>query len=336
MPRLRRSNPGSDGISRRRAGRGFRYVRADGLPETDGPTLERIKALVIPPAWTEVWISPHPNGHIQAVGTDAAGRRQYLYHEHWRLQRDKDKHERVLGMARRLPAARRRATRLLAHDQPTREVVLALAFRLLDVGSFRIGSEAYAKENDTYGLATLLRSQVSVEGRTLTFRYSAKGSADRQQRIVDGRLASLVGLLLDRDDRGPELLAWATDAGWHDVSSQDVNEFVREIIGDDYTAKDFRTWNATVLMAQLLALAEPAGTERARKRVVVDAYRGVADYLGNTPAVARGSYVDPRVVDLYADGVVLPRRVIPARHTSLPVHGAVERAVLRMLDDPAR
>ena len=332
--RLRRSDLGSPGWTRRRAGRGFRYLDEDRHPLHDPESLARVRALAVPPAWADVWISPWPNGHVQATGTDAAGRRQYRYHDEWRRQRDAHKHDAVLELAHRLPRARTVTTRALRRADLDRDRVLAAAFRMLDLGSFRIGSESYAASHDTYGLATLRREHVRVEGRSVTFHYVAKGSHDRVQRVVDGALAGTLGALLARRDRSPELLAWRTGQGWHDVHSADVNEYVREVTGGAFTAKDFRTWNATVLMAQLLALADPPRGVTARRRVVREAYRGVADYLGNTPAVARGSYVDPRVVDLYLDGVVLPERSLPTRRRDLPVHGAVERAVLRMIRDP--
>jgi DNA topoisomerase IB len=298
---------------------------------------DRIESLAIPPAWNEVWICPWPNGHIQAIGTDAAGRRQYLYHLDWRRQRDVAKHERVLELAGVLPRCRRTAGACLHAEGLGRDRVLAAAFRLLDLGAFRIGSESYAASNDTYGLATLRREHLHVAGRTATFRYPAKGSQERTQQIVDAGLAKVLAELLQRDTSGGELLAWADGAGaWHDLHSADINEYVHGLTRGDFTAKDFRTWNATVLMAQLLALTGVARTLTSRKHAVLECYRGVADYLGNTVSVARGSYVDPRVVELYQDGVILPERALPRSRRELPVHGQVERAVLRMLNSPTR
>ena len=334
--RLRRSSPDAPGYTRVRSRGSFSYRGTDARPLTDAAELDRIAQLAIPPAWGEVWICPWPNGHIQAVGTDAAGRRQYLYHADWRRQRDAMKHERMLSLAVALPRARSAASAALRATEPTRERVLAGAFRMLDVGSFRIGSESYAAENDTYGLATLRREHVSIRGRRVTFTYVAKGAQDREQTVIDVALARLLAELKGRDDPSPELLAWRNGDGWRDVHSADINDHVRTVTRGDFTAKDFRTWNATVLMAQLLALEGPAETVSARKKAVSRSYERVADYLGNTPTVARGSYVDPRVVDLYHDGVVLPARSLPKNRKHLPVHGRVERAVLRMLRKPTR
>ncbi len=332
--RLRRSHPDAPGIRRLRAGRGFRYVAPDGVT-ISGEDRARLEALVIPPAWKDVWICPWPNGHIQAIGTDAAGRRQYLYHEEWRRQRDGIKHDRVLELARVLPGCRKVVAADLQAEGLTRERVLAAAFRLLDLGAFRIGSESYADTNDTYGLATLRREHLRVSGRTNWFCYPAKGGQERKQRIVDARLAQVLGELLARPTSAEELLAWQeSDGRWHDVHSADVNDFVRTVTRGDFTAKDFRTWNATVLMAQLLAAGPRPGSVRGRKRAVLEGYQGVAEYLGNTVAVARSAYVDPRVVELYADGVALPQRVLPRSRLDVPVHGRVERAVYRMLHSP--
>lgn len=334
--RLRRTSPAQPGWSRRRRGAGFELLDERGRQVRDPQDRQRVADLAIPPAWTEVWICPLPQGHIQAVGTDAAGRRQYLYHPQWRTQRDAAKHDRVLDLAGRLPRARSATTRALRAEGLTRGRVLAAAFRMLDLGSFRIGSESYADQHDTYGLATIRREHVQVSGRSVTFRYVAKGSIDREQRVVDASLAKVLTELVEREDDDPELLAWWEDERWRDVHSADVNAHVHELVRGAFTAKDFRTWNATVLMAQLLALEAPASTGTARKRAVVGCYRAVSDYLGNTPTIARTSYVDPRVVELYHDGVVLPARSLPRRRRDLPVHGAVERAVLRMLRDPRR
>ena len=334
--RLRRSSPVEPGYTRRKTRNTFTYRGIDGEPVRDAAEVERIDALAIPPAWVDVWICPWPNGHIQAVGTDAAGRRQYRYHDDWRRQRDAAKHDRMLSLAVALPKARARASSALRAQDLDRDRVLSGAFRMLDVGSFRIGSESYAEDNDTYGLATLRREHVSISGSRVTFTYVSKGSQDRRQTVTDKALARLLSELADRDDPSSELLAWREDGRWHDVHSADINDHVRELTRSDFTAKDFRTWNATVLMAQLLALEGPAPTGSARKRVVTRCYGCVADYLGNTPAVARGSYVDPRVVDLYNDGVVLPARSLPTNRKTLPVHGRVERAVLRMLVSPTR
>jgi DNA topoisomerase IB len=317
-----------------RRGTGFAYLTADGHT-VDAQTRERVKDLVIPPAWRDVWICPWPNGHIQAIGVDAAGRKQYLYHPDWRRSRDAEKHQRVLELARALPRARAQVTEHLALPEPTRERTLAAAFRMLDLGFFRIGSESYAEANGTFGLATMRREHVSVRGDSVRFEFLSKGSIQRQQRIVDPDLARVLRSLLRRRDLNPDLLAWREGRGrWHDLRSEDVNDYVREVTRGDHTAKDFRTWNATVLMAQALAVSTRAdASPTARKRAVTRAVREVADYLGNTPTVARGSYIDARVIDLYLDGVTIDPLLVERGMdgNGLPVHGPVERAVLRLL-----
>ena len=334
MTRLRRSNPDCPGIRRYRRGRGFAYRDAEGRPVTPADR-ERIAALVIPPAWRDVWICPWPNGHIQAVGTDAAGRRQYLYHEQWRARRDREKFDRVLGLARCLPDVRRRLDEALTGRGLTRERVLACAVRLLDLGFFRVGGEEYAQANGTFGLATIRREHVRVRRGSVVFEYLSKGSLERVQSIVDPAALAVVRALLRRRDDSPELLAWWAPAArrWCDVRSEHVNAFVRELTGGQYSAKDFRTWHATVLMAVALAVsAGAAGSPRSRARVVANGYREVAYYLGNTPAVAKAAYVDPRVVDLYHGGVTVAGALDRLGDGDGPAtHGAVEAAVLAML-----
>ncbi len=303
---LRRSDPSRPGISRRRHGRGFAYHDAAGNRVRDRQTLDRIAALVLPPAWTEVWICPYPNGHLQAIGTDAAGRRQYRYHDEWRRQRDRVKHERVIAFAEALPAARARVTEHLTLPGMPRERVLACAVRLLDRGFFRIGSEEYAAEHDTFGLATVRREHVTFDGPVIWFHYTAKGGLDRRQPINDDAVRAVVTALKRRRGGGPELLAYRAGRGWQDVKSVDINIYLRSITGGDFTAKDFRTWNATVMAAAFLAAARPAAqSPTSSKRAVAAAVREVAGYLGNTPAVCRRSYIDPRVVEYYQDGVTI-------------------------------
>jgi DNA topoisomerase I len=339
VPRLHRSDAARPGISRRRSGRGFVYLWPDGRRVDDPDVLARVKALVIPPAWTDVWVCLSRNGHLQAVGTDTAGRRQYRYHDEWTRLRDAGKHERMLELAERLPAARTRVEESLGLRGMPAERALAVSFRLLDHGFFRVGSESYTAAHGTFGLATLRREHVRVRRDALTFEYRAKGGIDRVQRIVDPLLVPPVRFLLRRDGGGAELLAWRDRAGWHDVRSTDVNEYVREVTAGDFSAKDFRTWNSTVLMAQALAVSDGApDSPTARRRAVTRAVQEVAVYLGNTPAVARRSYVDPRVVDLYLDGVTVDASVLDRTVASpgLAIHGALEREVLRMLRDPRR
>jgi DNA topoisomerase I len=336
MPRLRRVDCAGPGIVRKRRGRGFTYLWSDGRPVTEPDVLARVRSLVLPPAWQDVWICPWPNGHIQAIGTDAAGRRQYRYHDAWRVQRDRDKHDRVLVVAQRLPSARERAAEHLALRGYPRERVLAAAFRLLDIGFLRVGGEQYADENSSYGLATLRREHVTLHRDVIVFDYPAKSGKQRIQQLADDDLRAVVLGLLRRHDDSPELLAYKEQGRWRDVRSDDVNVYLREIFGVDVTAKDFRTWHATVLMAVALAVSrEVANSPSKRKRAVARAYREVAEYLGNTPAVARSSYVNPRLIDLYDDGATvlsaLERAATEADDESPYLHGTVEHAVLRLL-----
>jgi DNA topoisomerase I len=336
MPRLRRVDCAGPGIVRKRRGKSFTYRWSDGRTVTEPEVLARIEALVLPPAWEDVWICPWPNGHIQALGTDAAGRRQYRYHDAWRQQRDRDKHDRVLVVAKRLSTARKRAAEHLALRGYPRERVLAAAFKLLDLGFLRIGGEEYADDNGSFGLATLRREHVTLSGGAIILDYPAKSGKQRIQQLVDDDVQAVVRGLLRRKDDSPELLAYKERGRWRDVRSDDVNAYLREIFGVDVTAKDFRTWHATVLMAVALAVSrEVANSPSKRKRAVARAYREVGEYLGNTPAVAKASYVDPRLIDRYDDGAtVLPALERAAREPddeSPYLHGTVERAVLRLL-----
>jgi DNA topoisomerase IB len=336
MPRLRRSNPVSPGIVRRKAGRGFSYRDALGNAVTDAETLGRIRDLVIPPAWTDVWICPWPHGHIQAVGTDAAGRRQYLYHPAWRVHRDRVKFDRILELGERLPDIRSRLRDLLAGRGYGRERVLAAAVRMLDQGFFRVGGEVYAAENGSFGLATLRREHVEVVRGALVFCYPAKSGVERLHAVADDDVVKVVRGLLKRDDPDPELLSWRDRRGWHDIRSPDINAFLCEVAEGEFTAKDFRTWHATVLMAVALAVSHTvAASPNARKRAVTRGVKEVAEYLGNTPSVCRASYIDPRVIDLFADGVTIQRSLDglgrEATGGALGTEGPVERAVLRLL-----
>ena len=339
MPRLRRVDCAEPGLRRVRRGRGFSYVDTDGNRVDDAETLRRIADLVIPPAWEDVWICPVPNGHIQATGTDAAGRRQYRYHDAWRVARDREKHEHMLEFARLLPSARERMLADLRRDDVDRTRVLAAAARLLDLGFFRIGSEQYAEQNESYGLATMRRDHVTCSAGVLTFDYRAKSGKQRVQSLADDELCALVQTLMRRRGGGPELLAYRDGRHWVDIKSHDINGYLGEITGGDFTAKDFRTWHATVLCAVALAVSAHAPTtETARKRVVSRAVKEVAHYLGNTPAVCRSSYIDPRVIDRYNDGLTihdeLHRLGADARFGELATQGAIEEAVLRLLQEP--
>ncbi|HEX3489148.1 MAG TPA: DNA topoisomerase IB [Streptosporangiaceae bacterium] len=333
---LSRSDPATPGISRRRQGRGFRYLRASSEPVRDPATLARIKSLVIPPAWQEVWICPDPGGHIQATGVDAAGRRQYLYHQRWREEQDQRKFDRMAEFGRALPRIREKVLAELEGRGLHRERVMAAALRLIDLGFFRAGGEEYAAEHETFGLATIRREHVTCGRRQLTFEYPAKGGIQREQAIVDERLCVVVRSLKRRRWGGDELLAWRNGSGRpHDMTAADINDYLREISGANFTAKDFRTWNATVLAAVGLAVSGHAETDSARKRAVARAVQEVAGYLGNTPAVARGSYIDPRVIDRYEHGRTIERALAELGASSefgeLATQGRAEAAVLRIL-----
>lgn len=298
--------------------------------------LARIRELVIPPAWQDVWISPDPMGHIQTTGTDAAGRRQYRYHDLWRERRDRAKFDSMCDFGRALPALRERATADLAQPGMPRDRALACAVRLLDRGFFRIGSEGYAEDNDTYGLATLRKSHVRLgDGATVLFDYAAKGSKRQRQRIVDAEVYDVVKTLKARRGGGPELLAYKVGGRWADVKSADINAYVKLATGGEFTAKDFRTWNATVIAAMALAVAGPAASgTRSSARAIKRAVDEVAHYLGNTPAVCRSSYIDPRVFDRFDGGLtiggVLPKLVEEADEWPL-TQRSVEEAVLDLI-----
>jgi DNA topoisomerase I len=338
MPRLRRVDCSQPGIRRVRRGRGFTYVDEHGDRVTDEETLDRIRNLAIPPAWEEVWICPLANGHIQAVGTDARGRKQYRYHDDWRRRRDREKFEQMIEFARVLPRLRRRVAKQVRGTEPTRERVLAGAVRLLDRGFFRIGGEPYAEENNSYGLATMLKRHVRLEPRNvLAFDYPAKSGKRRVQSVVDPDVHRLVAELKARRGGSDELLAYKNGRRWHDVRSADINEHVKALAGGDFSAKDFRTWNATVLAAVEVAAAAPEATSRtARQRAIRRAVESVASYLGNTPAVARASYIDPRVFDCFDADVTIADALAGSGEPDLDdpaVQRRVERAVLDLLAD---
>ncbi len=347
MPRLRRSDCAEPGITRRRRGRGFEYLRPGGARVEDAHVLERIAALAIPPAWADVWICPDERGHLQATGVDAAGRKQYLYHEHWRAHRDRAKFESMLEFARALPRLRRRTGKDLAPvsergdgplgaDALARDVVLASAVRLLDLGLFRIGSEDYAERNGSYGLTTMLRKHVTVTDSELVFDYPAKSGQRRMHAIADPRVVRVIAALKRRRG-GSQLLAYRNGAReWVDVHADEVNTYIKTLTGGDFTAKDFRTWNATVLAAVALATNEPPASRAGRERAVRAAVKAVAAYLGNTPAVARSSYVDPRVIDRYQSGATIASApgALPAGEPDLVDGRArrrIERAVLELI-----
>ncbi len=295
--------------------------------------MARCKALAIPPAWRDVWICPAANGHLQAVGTDAAGRRQYLYHPTWRERRDKAKHDRVLEVAARLPAARKAAARHLALPGMPRERALATAFRLLELGFFRVGGEEYAEANGSYGLATIEKRHVQIKGDTIVFEYPAKSGQERLIAVADPVVCEVVAELRRRRGGGAELLAYRNSRRWHDVSSADINDYLKELVGCEVSAKDFRTWHGTVLAAVALAGgdATSAHSRAGRAKAVRRAIDEVAGYLGNTATVSRKSYVDPRVVDHYEAGETIAAALRRLPSKSPDRLERVERAVLRLL-----
>ena len=306
MMRLRRSRIDKPGITRRRRGKGFSYTDPKGRRVEDPETLSRIRALAVPPAWTDVWICPWPNGHIQALGTDAAGRRQYRYHDLWRLHRDRQKFERVLDFAAALPEIRAVVSDDLRQEGLGRARVLAAIVRLLDVGLFRVGGEEYAEEHETFGVTSLRKEHVRIHDGVMLFEYQAKGSRDRRIEIRDDDARAVVDALHRRRSGGVHLFAYKEGQRWTKVHAPDANAYIKAAArGGEFSAKDFRTWSATVLAAAALAEhAEDAesGSRTARRRAVVSAIAEAAKYLGDTPAVARSSYIDPRVIEQFESG----------------------------------
>jgi DNA topoisomerase IB len=341
VTRLRRADCSGPGITRRRSGRGFAYFDEDGERVDEPEVLRRIQELGLPPAWRDVWICPYPNGHLQATGVDAAGRKQYRYHDAWRTRRDAEKFADMTRFARALPRLRECVERdLTATDRLTRERVLACAVRLLDRGFFRIGTEEYTVTNESYGLATMRKEHVTVEpDGTMVFDYPAKSGKRRVQAVVDPLATEIVGQLRRRRGGGPELLAYKDGRRWVDLRSPDINAYLKESTGGDFSAKDFRTWSATVLAALALAVSGPAqGTKTSRNRAITRAVKETAHYLGNTPAVCRASYIDPRIFDAFRAGLVIDRAVLDAALDAEPGelpthHPAIEQAVLDLVDE---
>jgi DNA topoisomerase IB len=333
---LRRSNLDGPGLTRRRRGRGWSFADSDGRP-VDASTRERISHLAIPPAWQQVWISPYENGHIQAVGVDDAGRRQYLYHDQWRLERDEAKHDRVLKLARRLPEIRAAVEADLRRSGLPRGRVLAIGLRMLDYGVFRVGGDEYAQEHGTHGVATLLRDHVRVSHGEVSFAFTAKGGVERRVTLPDPLLAKAVMSLKRNRSGRSRLLVWGDAGGYHDVRAEDLNEQFKQLAGDDFTVKDLRTWQGTVLAAVELAMVDVPPTKRGVSKAERQAMVGVAQQLGNTPAVARSSYVNPQVVEEFEDDKTIEPTldrigVEEVADLSDPdTRMAVERAVIRLL-----
>src|SRR3954469_11843174 len=335
LPRLKKVDCTGPGLRRVRRGRGFSILDADGEPVDDPEVLTRVNELVIPPAWQDVWICPYPGGHIQATGVDQRGRKQYLYHPGWRARRDAQKFEDMVVFARSLPRLRARVEADLGREDSSFDHVLALAVRLLDRGFFRIGSEDYAVNNETYGLATMKKRHVRVRDGVLYFDYPAKHGKRRVQAVVDPDVGGDICTLKKRRGGGDELLAYRTAprGRWIDVKSPDINTWLKQATGEDVSAKDFRTWGATVLAAVDLAVSPVPDTKTARKRAVTRVVKEVAYYLGNTPAVARASYVDPRVLERYQDGVTISGALpgLADAGEGSAIQGEVEAAVLELV-----
>lgn len=328
MPRLRRTSPDQPGWSRRRAGKGFTYCDADGQ-RLGAEDVQRCKDLVIPPAWTDVWITPYPHGHLQAVGTDEAGRRQYLYHPVWREQRDSAKFTRILLFGKALSKAREHVLTDLGTEGMTQERACAVAVRLLDLGYFRIGNDVYTDTHGSFGLTTLERRHVRKKGAVLHFDFVGKSGIEHHIEIDDPAVVEALDVMRRRRG-GDRLLSWKDGRTWRDIDPGQVNDYIRAATGMEATAKDFRTWHATVLAAAALAETdEPGETKASRKRAVSAAMKEVSEFLGNTPALARSSYVDPRVLEAYEEG-----RTISTKRSYASAderQAALERAVLRLL-----
>ncbi|MBO3662467.1 DNA topoisomerase IB [Microbacterium stercoris] len=334
--RLRRSSPDQPGWTRRGAGRGFVYLDEHGarLPSEE---VERIRALAIPPAWRDVWICPYPHGHLQAVGTDAAGRRQYLYHPHWRIRRDAAKFDRMLDFGEALGKARVRVLDDLTADGMPLDRACALAVRMLDLGCFRIGNDVYADTHGSFGLTTLRRDHVTRRGETMLFAFTGKSGVEHRIEIDDAQVVSAIETLRRRRDDASGLLAYRGSDGWRTMTPALVNAYVQQITGMEASAKDFRTWHATVLAATEIAAGADElersgrGGVTRRRRVVTDAMRQVAAFLGNTPTLARTSYVDPRVVGAYAEGRTIIRALRRAPESGPERQLALERATRRLI-----
>jgi DNA topoisomerase-1 len=303
--RLRRADCSEPGIRRRRRGRGFSYEDPTGEAIEDEETLGRIRQLAIPPAWKEVWICSNPFGHIQATGYDEAGRKQYLYHERWQQRQAERKFELVREFAIKLPKLRRAVSADLRRQGMPRERALACGIRLLDLGFFRVGSEVYAEENESFGLATVRREHVMIKRSEVVFDFPAKSGQRRIQSIRDAAARRALEAMYRRRSGPEDLLAYRAGGEWVDVRSDDINAYIHEHLGEEFSAKDFRTWHGTVLAAVALAGEEKPRSEAAAKRAIAGAVKQVSEALGNTPAVCRASYIDPRVLDRYRDGATI-------------------------------
>ena len=326
---LTRSEPSGPGISREATREGFRYRDPLGGELTGTEALRRIDALAIPPAWKDVWISPDPIGHIQATGVDSRGRTQYLYHKLWRDQRDAQKFAHMLRFAAALPALRTATVRDLHGRQLDRHRVAAGAVRLLDLGLFRIGGEKYAELDHHYGATTLQKRDVRITRHGIVFDYIAKEGKRRTITLADEAIRPTVRALVHSGNNLSSLFCFEDGDTWRPLRSHEVGSYIAANAGGHFTAKEFRTWNATVLMALFLANAEPSSTARRRKSAITASIRGVATWLGDTPTVVRKSYIDPRLISLYESDGYLP--AIPAAPATLPAAAEAEVAVAGLL-----
>jgi DNA topoisomerase I len=332
MPRLRTVSPREPGWRRVRHGRGHRYLDVDGSP-LHATKVEQVRSLVIPPAWRNVWISPHPNAHLQAVGTDEAGRRQYLYHPSWRQQRDEAKFDRVIEMAGRLPRVRSRLRRRLGRSELDRETALATAVRLVDLGLFRLGSDTYTAQNGTYGLTTVERRHVARDGDARVFCFVGKAGVEHEIRLTDPQVVPLIDRMTSR--RPPDARVLSAKQGRRRVplTATDINDYIRDLFGMEVSAKDFRTWQATVHVARWLGAAEAVTSKRRRTATVRAAVVSASELLGNTPTVCRSSYVDPRVIDLYESDTTIPRDVARLDQETDRARNRIDEAVVELLTD---
>jgi DNA topoisomerase-1 len=331
--RLRRADCSRAGIHRRGRGKGFSYEDADGATVDDEETLARIRDLVIPPAWKDVWICPDPMGHIQATGIDAAGRKQYRYHDRWEQRRTIAKYEQMRDFAKALPKLRQAVRRDIALDGMPRERALATAVRLLDLGFFRIGGEEYAETNESFGVATVRREHVTRRDDELVFDFPAKSGRRRVQSVRDPEAIAAIEVMRRRRGGPDDLLAYKDEEGWHDIRSDAVNGYIQEHMAAEFSAKDFRTWSGTILAAASLAGEPKPASEAAAKRIIARAVKTVSEALGNTPAVCRRSYIDPRVFDRYRDGetIDLGQRAAESGAMSERTRVKIEKAVLDLV-----
>jgi DNA topoisomerase IB len=329
VPGLTRSDPRSPGITRERTGAGFRYHDPSGADVTSAQTLQRIGALAIPPGWKDVWISPDPLGHIQATGIDTRGRTQYRYHQLWREQRDAQKFAHMLRFASALPALRTATLRDLGGRRLDRDRVAAGAVRLIDLGLFRIGGEKYAELDHHYGATTLQKRDVKVTRDGIMFDYIAKEGKRRTITVTDEAIRPTVRALVRSGNSLDSLFSYRDGPTWRPLHSHEVSSYIAAHADGHFTAKEFRTWNATVLMALLLANAKPSPSARSRKSAITASIRGVASWLGDTPTVARKSYIDPRLISRYESDGQLP--TIPALPAVLPAAAEAEIAVAALL-----